>query len=151
MNIEVITAVKVKAISQQKMQMWARNSASIDFPESSAESSPKKVKRQCPSPMADAGIRSQPTTSVNPQSNGVIEAAHKSVAVILRMQAQAHPPADLQEAHQLVGRALAAAMHATRCASHSSINNCSPGGLVFRRDMHLDIPFVADTITLRDM
>ena len=39
-------------------------------------------------------------------------------------------------------------MHATRCASHGSLQNLSPGALVFRRDMHLDIPLIADIFTL---
>ena len=41
-------------------------------------------------------------------------------------------------------------MHATRCASHSSLDNVSPGGLVFRRDMFLNIPLIADIIALQE-
>ena len=101
--------------------------------------------------LANAGIRSRPTSSVNPESNGIIEAVHKSVGAVIRMQVQAHPPTTVQEATQLVDRALATAMHATRCASHSSLNHYSPGGLAFRRDMYLDIPLIADIITLNNL
>ena len=101
--------------------------------------------------LANAGIRSRPTTSDNPQGNAIIEAVHKSVGAVIRMQVQAHPPTTQQEAEQLVDRALATAMHATRCASHSSLNHYSPGGLAFRRDMYLDIPLIADLITLNNL
>jgi len=101
--------------------------------------------------LANAHIRSRPTTSANPESNGIIESVHKSVGAVIRTQVQAHPPTNQQEATHLVDRALATAMHATRCASHSSLNHYSPGGLVFRRDMFLDIPLIADIIALQNL
>ena len=100
--------------------------------------------------LLNAGIRSRPITSGNAESNGIIESVHKSVGAVIRMQVQAHPPTTPQEADHLVDRALATAMHATRCASHSSLNHFSPGGLAFCRDMHLDIPLIADLITLQN-
>ena len=47
--------------------------------------------------------------------------------------------------------ALAQAMHASRCISHGSLNNVSPGAVAFHRDMYLDLPFVADLLTLQQM
>ena len=47
--------------------------------------------------------------------------------------------------------AFATAMHATRCAAHASLNNFSPGAVVFNRDMFLDIPLIADLIQIHDM
>ena len=40
-------------------------------------------------------------------------------------------------------------MHASRCAAHQSLRNHSPGAIAFRRDMLLDIPFLADILTLQ--
>ena len=42
-------------------------------------------------------------------------------------------------------------MHATRCAAHSSLARQTPGGLVFRRDMYLDIPLMADIIAISNV
>ena len=100
--------------------------------------------------LLNAGIKAVNTTSVNPQSNGIIESVHCSIGATIRMQVQAHPPSTPEEATQLVDKALATAMHATHCASHSSLNNYSPGGLVFCHDMLMDIPLIADIITLAD-
>eukprot|EP00957_Ditylum_brightwellii_P114594 8738115-Ditylum_brightwellii.AAC.1 len=40
-------------------------------------------------------------------------------------------------------------MHATRCAVSQTLNT-SPGALVFGRDMFLELPVIADLITIRD-
>ena len=99
--------------------------------------------------IAKAGIQYKPTTSLNPESNSIIESVHQSIGTVIRTQVQLHPPTNRNEAEELVERALATAMHATRCASHSSLDNVSPGGLVYHRDMHLNIPLTADIITLQ--
>ena len=44
--------------------------------------------------------------------------------------------------------ALATAMHATRCAASQSLNGLSSGSIAFRRDMFIDIPYVADILTI---
>ena len=41
-------------------------------------------------------------------------------------------------------------MHACRCASNESLGHFSPGSLVFGRDMLLNIPIIADIITLQE-
>ena len=87
---------------------------------------------------------------MNPQSNGIIESVHRSIAVVIRTLVQLYPPTTREEANDLVERAIATAMHATRCAAHSSLNQYSPGGLVFHRDMYFDIPLLADIITLQE-
>ena len=96
-----------------------------------------------------AGIKSKPTTSANPESNGIIESVHRSIGVALRTLIQAANPTSQEQVDHLIEHALATAMHATRCAAHSSLQQLTPGGLVFRRDMYLDIPLIADILTLQ--
>ena len=98
-----------------------------------------------------AGIEPKDITSANPQSNGIIESVHRSIGMILRTFLQFKQPQDQQQANQLVEQALATAMHATRCAAHSSLQRYTPGSLVFRRDMYLDIPLIADILTLQQL
>jgi transposase InsO family protein len=98
-----------------------------------------------------AGIEPKDISSANPQSNGIIESVHRSIGVILRTFLQHKQPQNPQEANLLVEQALATAMHATRCAAHSSLQRYTPGSLVFRRDMYLDIPLIADILTLQQL
>lgn len=95
-----------------------------------------------------AGIRSKPTTSNNPQSNGVIEAVHKTVGQVLRTYIELKPPKNQDEVETMIDSALATAMHACRCSAHLSLGGFSPGALTFGRDMLLDIPLIADMQTL---
>jgi TusA-related sulfurtransferase len=98
----------------------------------------------------DAGLEPKPNTVANPQSNGIIESVHRSVGMVLRTLVHLYPPQTHADAQRLIERALATAMHATRCAAHSSLGRYTPGGLVFRRDMYLDIPLLADIITISE-
>jgi hypothetical protein len=68
--------------------------------------------------------------------------------MVLRTLFASFRPTTRDEAQQLIERALATAMHATRCAAHSSFGRYTPGGLVFRRDMYLDIPLMADILAI---
>ena len=52
------------------------------------------------------------------------------------------------DATSIAKRALATAMHATRCAASQSLNGLSPGSIAFSRDMFIDIPYVADILTI---
>ena len=101
--------------------------------------------------LLNAGIKSRQVSAANPQSNGIIEQVHKTMGAVIRTLVANNPPATVEAATQLVEQALATAMHATCCASHSSLDNVSPGGLVFRRDMFLDIPLIADIVTLQGL
>ena len=101
--------------------------------------------------LLNAGIITVPISSHNPQSNAIIESVHRSIGVAIRTLFQSFQPTNAAEAVRLVNRALATAMHATRCASHSSLNGASPGGLTFHRDMFMDIPFLSDLITIHDL
>ena len=98
----------------------------------------------------DAGLRARPNTVANPQSNGIIESVHRSIGMVLRTMVQLYPPQTQRDAQNLAERAVATAMHATRCAAHSSLGRYTPGSVVFRRDMYLDIPLMADIITISE-
>ena len=41
-------------------------------------------------------------------------------------------------------------MHVTHCTSHGSLLNLSPGAVVFRQDMFLNIPLISDVLTLQE-
>ena len=95
------------------------------------------------------GIIDVPTTSRNPQGNSICERMHQTVAQVLRTTKRINPPQTEEQAIQLVKDALATTVYATR-ASVSSALNTSPGNLVFRRDMFLDLPLQADLVLIRD-
>ena len=98
--------------------------------------------------IARADIIDSPTTSRNPQANSVCERLHQTVANILRTTVTAQPPKNTHQVEQIIDNALSNAMHITRCAVSRSLG-VSPGALVFRRDMFLDIPIIADLIEIQ--
>ena len=98
--------------------------------------------------LAQHGIQDRPTTSKNPQANAVCELLHQTVANVLRTTLRARPPNDLQDAQKIVDDSLATAMHATRCSVSRSLQS-SPGALVFRRDMFVDIPLIGDLLAIQ--
>ena len=56
----------------------------------------------------------------------------------------------MQEASDLVDWAMATTQFAARNAATSSILHNTPGALAFHRDMLLDIPLIADMVTIRN-
>ena len=101
--------------------------------------------------LLNAGIRGKNISSGNAQSNAIIESVHRTIGQVTRTILLADPPTNNDEVKYAIDRALAIAMHATRCAAHGSLANFSPGALTFRRDMFMDIPFTADVITLSEL
>ena len=101
--------------------------------------------------LEDAGIKSQPVTSLNPQSNGIIERIHATVGLIFRTMVSLHPPTTRQEADNLIQDSVAQAIFAARSVSHGALNNFSPGAVAFHRDMLLNLPFVADILSLQNL
>lgn len=93
--------------------------------------------------LQQCGVKDKPTTSRNPQANSVCERLHQTVANILRTILAERPPRNLQQAEAAMDEALSTATHVTRCAVSRSLGT-SPGALVFRRDMLLDLPIVVD-------
>ena len=99
--------------------------------------------------LQQAGIQDVATSAYNPQSNAICERMHQTVGNVLRTLVHVHPPTNAAQARQLVENALATAMHATRCAVNRSLG-ISPGALVFQRDMFLNLPIIADIISIRN-
>ena len=55
----------------------------------------------------------------------------------------AYPPNNIEQTNDIMDTCLATAAYASKVAIHCSLN-ISPGALVFRRDMILNIPLLAD-------
>ena len=100
--------------------------------------------------LADAGISKSRITPHTPTANSIIESVHKAIGQIIRTLIHANPPTTKEQVDAVVEKALATAMHACRCASNSSLQGYSAGALVFQRDMHLNIPVIADILTISE-
>lgn len=93
-------------------------------------------------------IKDVPTTVKNPQSNAICERLHQTVANILRTVVYTHPPKDQEQAEEMLDQSLAMAMRATRASMHRILKT-TPGAIAFRRDMFLDIPIIADLVSIQ--
>jgi hypothetical protein len=94
------------------------------------------------------GIKGIPTSVKNPTANGICERVHQTIGNVLRTLLHTTTPQDERQANELIDKSLATAMRATRCIAHTSLGDISPGALVFQRDMFLDIPIIADIMTI---
>ena len=94
-------------------------------------------------------IKSVPTTVKNPQSNAICEHMHQTVANVLRCVMRTRELTPRQQAEQIMDNALATVMHAKRCAVNNTMKT-SPGALIFRRDMFIDVPIMVDLIAIRN-
>ena len=74
---------------------------------------------------------------------------HQTVANVLLTTIMLAPPQNLLQAQQLLDDALATTMYATRTSVSRALGT-SPGNLVFRRDMFVDLPLQADLVLIRD-
>ena len=83
-----------------------------------------------------------------PTANSIIEASHKTIGQIIRTIINLKPPTNKTTTKQLIDDAIGTAMHALRCNPVSTLGIFSPGALVFNRDMFLNIPLVANILTL---
>jgi hypothetical protein len=90
-----------------------------------------------------AGIKDVPIMVRNPQANAVCEQLHQSVGNTLRILLTANPPKNVTNVVEMIDSPLATALHAARSAIHRTLG-VSPGGLIFQRDMFLDIPLLTD-------
>jgi hypothetical protein len=95
-------------------------------------------------------IKLVPTTVKNPQANAIYERIHQTIGNMLRTMLLINPPNDLYDANDMIDSILATAMHATRASANRSLMNNTPGALAFHRDMMLDIPLIADLLTIRN-
>jgi len=99
--------------------------------------------------LATTGIHNAPTTSRKPQANAICKRMHQMVGNILRTLLHLSPPQNTEQAGALVDDVLATAMHAMR-ATVSQALGTSPSGIIFHRDMFLDLPLMGDLQLIRD-
>jgi hypothetical protein len=82
-------------------------------------------------------------TNKSPQSNAICERMHQTVENVLRILVHANPPRNMSSAKDIVGDALATAMHAM-WTTVATTSGSAPGALAFSRDMFLNVPLIAD-------
>ena len=78
-----------------------------------------------------------------------VNGVYKIVATLLRTMANTQPLQHYHQAVNLIDTALAKAMHSLRVTYNRTLQ-MSPGGLVFQRDMILDIPTIGDLHAIHD-
>ena len=91
------------------------------------------------------GIKKKPSTTYNPQSNGIIERVHQVLANALRTFELEE--CDLDE-HDPWSSFLSAAAYAIRSTYHTTLES-TPAQLVYGRDMILPISFQTDWARLQ--
>ncbi len=94
---------------------------------------------------ANMGIKTKPSTTYNPQSNGIIERVHQVLNDSLRTFELEKQELDESDPWNPF---LSAAAYAIRSTYHTTLQ-ASPGQLVFGRDMILPIKFKADWERIR--
>jgi hypothetical protein len=95
------------------------------------------------------GIKHVTSTSRNPRGNSMIERTHQTIAQVLRAVVAAKNPKSIHEGEAVIEETLATAMHACRCSTSHSLEWNTPGSLAFGRDMFLDIPLIADILSIQ--
>jgi hypothetical protein len=77
---------------------------------------PEFVAHEFQTMLEDTGIGLQPTSARNPQSNGIIEQVHSTVAAVIRIVVDSLSPINtVKKANDIVQDALHKAIHAVRC------------------------------------
>ena len=100
--------------------------------------------------LMDYGIERGRVSAWTPTANAVIESVHRTMGQILRTLLSTERPATPAEMDVAVDEALARTMRACRCAANTSLQGWAPGAIVFGRDMHLNIPVIADIISISE-
>ena len=95
-------------------------------------------------------IKHRTSTSRNARGNAMIERIHQAIGNVLRITVQVEDPKTAYEAECVVEKVLATAMHACRCAANGTIGDMPSGVLAFHRDMFMDLPMMADILTLQE-
>ena len=100
--------------------------------------------------LMDWSLRKGRISAYTPTSNAIIESSHKVMGQILRTFLATENPTTQVALDKTVDKALALTLRSLRCASNTALQGYSPGALVFGRDMHLNIPIIADIITISE-
>lgn len=95
------------------------------------------------------GIYHATSTSCNPQGNSIKKQIHQAVGNVLRVEVNQVIPTTMHEAKLVIQRDLVRVMNACNCACNGTIGGLSAGILAFHRDIYLDIPLIADILTLQ--
>ena len=85
-------------------------------------------------------LKRKPTTIKNPQSNGILKLVHRTIKSMLRSFNLDELTLD---PHDPFGEILARVAWDVRSTYHTSLE-ATPGQLVFRRDMILDLSYIAN-------
>ncbi|GAX16309.1 hypothetical protein FisN_35Hu008 [Fistulifera solaris] len=93
-------------------------------------------------------IRRAPAGPKTPTANAICERMHQTVGNTLRTLETLHTIDSMSTATKMVDTALANCVFAIRASLHSGLK-ATPGSLVFGRDMILDLPVIADWITIQ--
>jgi hypothetical protein len=93
------------------------------------------------------GIKDIPTSVCNPQSNAICECLHQSVGNALHIYLSQDIALNINNIGKIVDSALATALHASRSTIHRNLG-MTPAGIIFHRDMFLNIPILTDFNTL---
>ena len=99
--------------------------------------------------LSQNNIEPKPTTKQSPQSNGICERMHQVIANVLRIIMRDSHIENNLHATIIMDQAIATCVHAHRSAVNSTLQ-CSPGSLVFGRDMFVDVPLIADLVAIRN-
>ena len=98
--------------------------------------------------LARHGIDGVALTVKNPQSNAICERLHQTIEQALRPLIHLQAPAHDAEAIDILESAVATAQYSARAAVHGALK-ISPGALVFQRDMIMNIPIIADFLSIQ--
>ena len=94
------------------------------------------------------GIKRGRISAHTPTANAVAESIHRGMGMILRTLFEGRKPATVEAWDALYDEAVAQLLRACRCSANTSLQGVAPGALVFGRDMHLNIPIVADILSI---
>ena len=95
------------------------------------------------------GIKDVTTTVKNPQANAKFERLHQSISITLLTMLHTYPPNNIDQTNDIMDTCFATAAYASKVAIHCTLN-MSPGALVFRRYMILNIPLITDLLQLHE-
>ena len=98
--------------------------------------------------LEQCGIKDSATTSYNPQGNSICERMHQTVGNVLRTLIHGET-INGDNPDEIIDNMLATVTHTLRTATSRSLNFNSPGELVFRRHMFMNLPLETDLEALQ--
>jgi hypothetical protein len=90
-----------------------------------------------------------PISVHNPQANAICERLHQSVGNALQVFLSQELPFNVTDVAEFVDSALATALHAAHSTIHRTLG-MTPGGIVFSRDMFLNIMLLTNFQVLQE-